>query len=61
MKDQLENLNRSVSNIETTIGELIETVTNIARESCKSDEEGYELATMVINDLLKNRMIRSME
>lgn len=45
-------LTEALASIETTIGELIETVTAIAMESGRSERECYELATVVVNDLL---------
>lgn len=38
--------------IETTIGELIETITDIALEQGSSEEESYALASMAIERIL---------
>ncbi len=43
----------SVHTIETTIGELIETVTQIAMETGKSENEGYELASLALEKVLR--------
>jgi hypothetical protein len=39
--------------IETTIGELVEVITQIAMESGKSEQEGYKLAAMTIENILR--------
>jgi|688.fasta_scaffold2667999_1 hypothetical protein len=45
-----------VEMIETTIGDLIEAITDIALESGNSEAEGYQLASMTIESILrKNR------
>lgn len=46
VKDQLNTIN-------TTIGELVEAITQIALESGKTEEEGYELASMTIESILR--------
>jgi len=52
-----ENLGQSVGNsvdtIETTVGDLIEAITEIALETGKSKEEGYKLASMTIENILR--------
>jgi len=46
----------SVEKIETTIGDLIEAITDIALEAGNSEAEGYQLASMTIESILrKNR------
>lgn len=52
MKDKL--VNSAVETIETTIGELIEAVTSIALEAGKSEQEGYELASITLERILNN-------
>ena len=52
MKEKL--VNTAVEKIETTIGELIEAVTSIALESGKSEEEGYQLASITLERLLND-------
>lgn len=47
-----EQLERSVNVIETTIGDLVEAITDIALESGKSEEEGYELASLTLGKIL---------
>ena len=42
-----------VETIETTIGDLIATITEIALEAGKSEEEGYELAALAIESILR--------
>ncbi len=50
-----EILEAGICTIETTIGELIETVTQIALESGKSEAEGYELASLALEQLLQGK------
>ena len=45
-------LEKSVEQIETTIGELIETMTTIAQEEGASEAESYELTSQAMTDLL---------
>lgn len=46
-------LEEAVSKIDTTIGDLIEAITQIALESGKSEEEGYELAAITLEKILE--------
>lgn len=50
-----EDLPKSVEKIETTIGELIEAVTQIALESGRTEEEGYALASLTIENMLRRQ------
>jgi len=43
---------KSLDKIDTTIGELIETITQIALEAGKTEEEGYQLAALTIEKIL---------
>lgn len=43
----------SVEVIETTIGELIETITQIALEAGKTEQEGYKLASVAVENILR--------
>ena len=52
MKDKLVEI--AVERIETTIGELVTTITEIALESGKSEEEGYELASVTLERILND-------
>jgi len=50
-----KNMNQveaSVTRIETTIGELVEALTGIALESSSSEQEAYVLTSIAVNDLL---------
>ena len=38
--------------IQTTLGELIEALTQISLEAVKSEEEGYRLATLALENIL---------
>ena len=39
--------------LETTFGELCEAVTQIALEAGKTEEEGYRLASLALQDMLR--------
>ena len=41
--------------INTTIGDLIEAITDIALQAGKSEEEGYRLASFTIEKLLRDK------
>ena len=49
MKEQLAS---SVHTIQTTIGELVEALTQVASESAQSEQESYELATQTLQNIL---------
>jgi hypothetical protein len=52
-----EKLEDSIEKLETTIGDLIEAVTEIALESGKSELEGYLLASLTIESILRRNII----
>jgi len=52
MKEKIAK--KTVATIETTIGELIEAITEIALESGKSEQEGYQLASLTIEKILNS-------
>lgn len=54
MKDRAE---KAVETIETTIGDLIEAITQIAMETGKSEEEGYHLASITLEDILRRHQV----
>ena len=41
--------------VETTIGDLIEAITQIALESGKTESEGYHLAALTIESILNRK------
>ena len=41
--------------INTTIGDLIEALTQVAIEAGNTEKEGYRLASLALTDLLKHR------
>ena len=41
--------------IETTIGDLIEAITDIALQAGKTEQEGYRLASFTIEKLLREK------
>lgn len=42
-----------IEKIETTIGELVEAITEIALEAGKTIDEGYHLASLTIESILR--------
>ena len=44
--------------VRTTIGELVETITEIALEAGKTEKEGYRLASRTIESLLRQKRVR---
>lgn len=46
------SLDKAISNVETTIGELIETMTSIALDGGSSAEEAYVLTALAMQDML---------
>ena len=51
MKKELDL--KEIETVETTIGELIEAITEIALEAGKTEEEGYKLASLTIESILR--------
>ncbi len=49
-------MDKEMDQIETTIGDLVEAITQIALESGKSEEEGYELASIAIESILRRNL-----
>lgn len=52
-------LNDSGKRIETTLGELIATISDVAFESCDDTEEAYTLALLVSLEILKRASFTS--
>jgi len=50
--NQPNNTETSIRTIETTLGELIETLTNIAIESGRTEDEAYYLTSAILNDVI---------
>ena len=50
------NWDKEMEKIDTTIGDLVEAITQIALESGKSEEEGYELAAVAIESILRRNL-----
>ncbi len=46
--------------INTTIGDLIEAITDIALQAGKTEEEGYKLASFTIEKLLRDKRRKEM-
>lgn len=44
--------------IETTLGDLIEAITDVALQAGKTEEEGYRLASFTIEKLLRDKRHR---
>jgi hypothetical protein len=47
--------------IETTLGDLVEAVTQIALEAGKSEAEGYELASLTVEHILRRIRQKAVE
>lgn len=47
--------------VETTIGDLIEAITEIALEAGKTEEEGYRLASFTIEKILRDKRRKELE
>jgi hypothetical protein len=55
----MQNQNTSKENpeiVETTVGDLIEAITDIALEAGKTEEEGYRLASMTLERILSRQL-----
>lgn len=50
---QKQDTSAGVEIIDTTIGELIEAITEIALQAGKTEEEGYKLASLTIENILR--------
>lgn len=46
--------------IETTIGDLIEAITDIALQAGRTEEEGYKLASFTIEKVLRDKRRRDL-
>ena len=46
-------INEVAGRIQTTIGDLIEAITEIALQNGQSEKEGYELARQTLEEILK--------
>jgi len=52
---QTTDQNDECTTIETTIGDLIEAVTDIALQAGRTEQEGYRLASLTVEKLLRER------
>jgi hypothetical protein len=50
--------NEQTVKLETTIGDLIEAITDVALQAGKTEEEGYRLASFTIEKLLRDKRHR---
>ena len=50
-----KDISHEIRTIETTIGELVEAITEIALESGNSEAEGYKLASLTIESILRKQ------
>ena len=51
------DLHESFERIDTTIGDLIEAITQIALEAGKTEEEGYQLAALTIERIIRRNRL----
>ncbi len=49
-----KDVHTAIKEIETTIGELVETLTEIARQAVDTDTESYQLASEAFSEIIKN-------
>ena len=54
MEKQLE---QSIEKVQTTIGDLVEALTQVAQEDGSSDSESYELAARTLGSILSRQNI----
>jgi hypothetical protein len=47
--------------VETTIGDLIEAITDIALQAGKTEQEGYRLASFTIEKLLRDKRLKDIQ
>ena len=52
-----EVLDTSIETIETTIGELIATISEIALNSANSEAEAYHVTSLTLGELLKDQQV----
>lgn len=52
MDKSTRSVNAIAETFETTIGDLVEAVTQIALEAGKTQEEGYKLASLTLSHIL---------
>ena len=50
-----------MTTINTTLGELVEAITDIALKAGKTEEEGYALASFTIEKLLRDKRRRDIQ
>lgn len=55
-----QSVQEETTTITTTLGELVEAVTDIALKAGKTEAEGYELASLTIEKLLRERRRRDL-
>ena len=56
IRNSMAKWDKEMEKIDTTIGDLVEAITQIALESGKSEEEGYELAAVAIESILRRNL-----
>lgn len=47
--------------VQTTIGELVEAITEIALQAGRNDQEGYALAAITLEKILREREMRELQ
>ena len=55
-----QSAQEETATITTTLGELVEAVTDIALKAAKTEAEGYELASLTIEKLLRDQRRREL-
>ena len=55
-----QSIKEETATITTTLGELVEAVTDIALQAGKTEAEGYALASLTIEKLLRDKRRREL-
>jgi hypothetical protein len=56
-----QSIKEDTATITTTLGELVEAVTDIALQAGKTEAEGYALASLTIEKLLREKRRREIQ
>ena len=54
------SIKEETTTINTTLGELVEAITDIALQAGKTEEEGYALASLTLEKILRDQRRREM-
>jgi hypothetical protein len=60
MKNDQCTIGREAPAVHTTIGDLVEAITEIALEAGRTEKEGYALAAITLEKILREREMREL-